>query len=259
MPTTLGQIVFFALLVLPGIPYLEVRRRQRSNLERSAFRETVNVVVVGLIADTVVLFAAWLVATIWPAVGIDVSALLTDASVYLANHYVRIGLWLVVVLAVAAVASWGAGHLVNKKLSTHPANMSSWELVFNFWRDDQPTLVGCELDNGGWVQGQLASSNIDATDIADRDLVLAQPLHAIEPGKTQLQPIDGSVLVVSARNIRTLTVTYLAKDPAALATGEDAKRRSPESASGAAATPTLPEQPSPDAALVRKRRPPSRR
>lgn len=259
MPSTLSQIVFFALLVLPGIPYLEVRRRQRSNLERSAFRETVNVVVVGLVADTVVLFLAWPVATIWPAVGIDVSALMTDPSIYLANHYVRVGLWLVVVLAAAAVASWGAGHVVNRKLSTHPANMSSWELVFNFWRGDRPTLVGCELDNGGWVQGKLASSNIDATDIADRDVVLAQPLHARVPGKMELEPIDGSVLVVSARNIRTLTVTYLVKDPVTLDTGEDAKRRSPESASDAAAMPTLPEQPSPDVAPVRKRRPPSSR
>ncbi|MCD0446442.1 DUF6338 family protein [Glycomyces sp. A-F 0318] len=210
MPTTFTQLALFVLLALPGLPYLAVRRRERSDLDRSVLRETVNVVAAGFIADVIAIFPAWLIATWWPAVALDVGALIANAPAYLAHHYTRAGLWLLVVLLTAAAIAYSLGRLVNWRVPTHPSSGSSWDLLCHGWLQGRPMRVGCELDDGSWLEGDLGSANTDITEHADRDVILVQPLHAIEPEQMTLKPLtDFSAVCVSARNIRVLYVTYL--------------------------------------------------
>lgn len=214
MPSTFTQLVLFVLLALPGLPYLAVRRRERSDLDRSVLRETVNAVAAGFIADVIAIFPAWLVATWWPAVALDTEALIANTSAYLADHYTRVSLWLLVILILAAAIAYGLGHLVNARVTTHPSTASSWDLLFYNWGKERPMLVGCELDDGAWLQGRLGSANTDVVEHADRDLVLVQPLQAIDAGQTDLKPLDDfSAVSISARNIRALYVTYLEAEP----------------------------------------------
>ena len=81
--------------------------------------------------------------------------------------------------------------------------------------------VGCTLGDGSYVTGRLHSYSKQGTDAPDRDLVLRAPISVRAAGGRQAQEIKRAALMaISARNIVTMTVTYVPKPvPAASAPG----------------------------------------
>lgn len=89
---------------------------------------------------------------------------------------------------------------------------SAWQIALGA-HPTKTKHVGLMLDDGHFVDGTLWTFSADADEIADRDIVLQQP-RLREPGKADLNDmigIDG--IIVSARNIRAVTVTYLDQQP----------------------------------------------
>jgi hypothetical protein len=80
-----------------------------------------------------------------------------------------------------------------------------------------PTMacyVGCELKDGTYVAGQLYNFSPESDEIPDRELTMSAPITYRPSGSEESSTLEVSAIIVSAREIKLLTVTYL--DPAAL-------------------------------------------
>jgi hypothetical protein len=94
-----------------------------------------------------------------------------------------------------------------------PSSMSAWWIAFS-GRDlsKEEIHVGCTMDSGSFISGRLYSYSQLSADSADRDLVLRAPLSVRAAGSPEAQPIERAALMtVSARNIVSMTVTYVRK------------------------------------------------
>jgi len=235
VPSTLLGLVIFVISLAPGLVYVLLHERGVPQRALSAFRETAFVVCVSLAANTaaLVLFAAG--RALVPGLTPDVGALVRDPTGYLVVNYVAVFWWSLGLLTVAtALAAWvGSGKArrllarvlrrlpsrfsrfrPDPDLRPHAAGVSGWWLAFNNMPGTKVHL-GCILNDGSFISGWLLSYSNQAEDISDRDLTLAGPIRFRSVGSevTLDRPGVGAV-VVSARNIALLLVSYVVKAPA---------------------------------------------
>lgn len=207
MPTTFTSLIMFALLVMPGVAYVTRRQREMPYQDRSVFRETATVAVAGIAFNLAVLVPVLAAAAVWPHAVIDVGALIADSKDYLAVHWWRVGLWALLALSATAGLALLAAR---KPAKLHSSDSSSWDRLFNEWRRGLDIRLGCELDDGSWIEGDLADYNPTTVESGDRDLILEQPVMYRPRGHAESVPYgtQGSVCL-SARHIRVMFVNYL--------------------------------------------------
>jgi hypothetical protein len=225
IPSGLTGVLAFVVLLWPGFVYNSIRGRRRPARQLTSLQETIVVVTASLtaVAITGVLFGV--IRLIWPGRTPDVRSLLFQPHTYLQAHYVATAWW---ASAFIVVAVFGAAGVAFAQASTRlgatglfrllaplpdPSSMSSWWIAFS-GRDlaREEIHVGCALDDGSFISGRLHSYSQLAADSADRDLVLRAPLSVRAAGSSQAQPIERAALMtVSARNIVSITVTYVRK------------------------------------------------
>ncbi|MGH3936434.1 MAG: DUF6338 family protein [Pseudonocardiaceae bacterium] len=104
MPTTVLGVLLFVVLLAPGFAHALVKERRSPRQVFSAFRETVSLVLVSIVADMVCLLLFFLVQAIAPDI-LDVTAFLRDPGGYAAVHYVRLTLLTVVLLGIATTGA----------------------------------------------------------------------------------------------------------------------------------------------------------
>jgi hypothetical protein len=80
--------------------------------------------------------------------------------------------------------------------------------------------VGCLLDDGSYVEGELGSFSVVGDDVPDRDLVLTEPVSYRPPGADEVEPYGCSAVCLSAARIVAAFVTYVG--PAATSSPEAA-------------------------------------
>ena len=74
---------------------------------------------------------------------------------------------------------------------------------------DTVIYVGCELLDGSYTAGRLAWFNTEPEDAPDRDLILAPPFTALDTEGGELKLPEEGRVILSAREIRRMDVTYL--------------------------------------------------
>jgi hypothetical protein len=228
VPNTLVGLLIFVALLSPGVCY-NFRREGDRPLTKpdSVVRETARLVVIGLTADAVSL-AMFALFRLWqPTHAPEPRRLLSSPGVYFVQEYGYLLLWgtglltLSCLIATILAALQGIGPmkrllewkltrwLFSPSVKTEPA----WWQMFK----RHPTMacyVGCELQDGSYVAGQLYSFSPESDETPDRELTMSAPITYRPSGSDESDTLDVSAIILSAREIKLLTVTYL--EPVAL-------------------------------------------
>jgi hypothetical protein len=230
MPTTLAGVLIFVVLLLPGFAYLVGKERNGTERHTSPFRETVAVVAASITSELVILalftFVRWLRPTWTPNVG----ALIHGGSDYAADHYQSLttyGLFMLVLAVLIAYLATVPRVRRSRLLKImpivrsypHESTVSAWWMMFEKLPNGRKVQVGCNLEDGSYVSGLLASFNNSADDSPDRDIVLGAPIKYRPPGKTT-DPYpysSASVVSIPASRIVSTFAGYLPRpDPETL-------------------------------------------
>lgn len=232
VPSSMVGLLLFVVLLWPGFAYTAVRARRLPERQVSVLRETVSIVATSLTTIVLVgvLFAG--VRSLWPGSTPDSGRLLFDTRAYLRAHYVSVGWWGLGLLVLAVIGSAGVAVAQSSErlgrvswlrwlaFSPDRSSMSSWWLAFTEWNPDEVDIhLGCTLDDGCYVRGRLFSYSQLAEDVADRDLTLVAPIEVRPKGGDKVETVDqAGLMIISARHLVTMTVTYVPKNLAAATT-----------------------------------------
>lgn len=229
MPTTFTGLLLFVVLLLPGFAYLVGKERVGTERRLSPFRETVSIVAASVISEMFVALVPGIVL-LWLGVfdrPSDHYRLLVTCGVVVVVIATALAyLWSVpdVRDAVAAIPgkiseaepSWLKLRWLDRFVDTqypHPSTVSSWWMLFERFREDSTVQVGCLLDDGSYVSGELSSFNPSADEVPDRELVLARgdgvPLLYRPSPHSPAQNFPAGAVCVSARHIVAMFVSYL--------------------------------------------------
>jgi hypothetical protein len=227
VPTTVNGIVLLLVLLVPGFIYVLRRETHTPSRKFSAFRETMRVVVASTFAyGASTLLVSWLSFYVPPAQRAGLTVL-ADPYEYQSAHPLRFAVSVIAFVCFTTVISALAGGTIPSRmlrwlsengpnrtkafftqleLSRAPIS-SAWWTVFE-QRPNDIKQVAARLQDGTVLTGQLYSYSQDAADSQDRDLVLQKPLFVQNPNSEHIQEFPGESVVISARELRFLTVTY---------------------------------------------------
>ncbi len=230
MPTTLVGLLLFIVVLAPGFCFVSAWDTRFPERQRSVFRETITVAFASLTLDVLVLGLFAIVRALWPSSTPDVGELIRQAHAYLVgasfphggyyrngvlqtqgsfllpSHYVEVFIWAIALLGVACFGAWTAGNFLPW---TFPFE-SSWSLAFAGARPENTEVyVGCELNDGGYIAGYLLSFSSEIEETEDRDLTLSGEIKYRPAGALEAEDQKVGSVVVSARDIKFLTVSYI--------------------------------------------------
>jgi hypothetical protein len=224
IPASLAGLLFFTVMLWPGLTYTTIRERMKPMIRRSPFREALDVISVSLLTALVVAMIVVVSHLLMPRFTPQPNELLFDTQRYVEEELTLVGAWAVVALVLsqgfAAILALGLlGRLflpVFRRrrdyagLAIHESQLSAWWIAFTQYPVAEAIpYVGCQLSDGSYVSGLLHSYSRDWEDLPDRDLVLLGPIQFRPPKANQVAVLEGvGTVVVSARNIVMITVTY---------------------------------------------------
>jgi len=250
MPTTLGSLLIFVVLLLPGFAYLVGKERHGTERHTSPFRETVAVVAASITSESAVLIGFAILRWLRPSWTPDVGALIHGGHAYAATHYRSLAAWGFGMLAVATALAYLATvprvrgwlrWLPAAGKYPHHSTVSGWWLLLEEWPGERDAQVTCALDDGSAVQGFFQSFNTSADDSPDRDLILKRPIRFRPAPESQFRDFNARYACLSARRIVSLFVSY---PPRAQAVTEVPVQAAAEAVEQAAALPSsVPEDP----------------
>lgn len=208
MPTTLLGLAILLATVVPGLGYRLGRESRHPARDFAGFRETVSLVFAGIIATILALYTFALIRWIIPAHTPDVGLLLRKPGSYIQDELPYVATWVIAILALATVGAILVGRY-GPKGTNGVTFESAWWKAFKL-ADEYRTHVGCELTDGTHIAGTLWTFSTSVEETADRDLGLVAPI-TYRPGETAVDTVlDGvGVVVINARQIRYITITYL--------------------------------------------------
>jgi hypothetical protein len=223
MPSTLGGLAIFIIFLTPGfLNYVQRRRRvpQRALSPLVEVSTFVSIsVLTNLLALALFAFVRWITPTHTP----NVEQLLSQGATYVDPRVGYVAAWLAAVLVVSCVLAVliGSGILPFPQLTPVIINTSAWYQVFESGPVDTKVFVGCDMYDGSYISGYLDWYNTDVDEVADRDLVLAAPIEITAEGHTTKSGFKRMIL--SARNIDGLSVSFIEGDDAEQTTGKQVK------------------------------------
>jgi hypothetical protein len=211
VPTTWLALLFFVLLVAPGLLYDLLAERYRAKAGESVFREISRTVLASLIISTLSFSILLAIRLMRPAWMPDPDRLIsgTSSGYYITRHY-----WLIlrtllleggIALAIAAGFQWIRAKRVRARLRP----VSTWTKVF---REECPPgflpYVQVRHSNGMTYVGQVGHFTADL-ETADREMVLVPPLYVKKPdGQLKDMPSEWQRVVLSAASVDSLVVQY---------------------------------------------------
>lgn len=243
MPSTLAGLIIFVSLLTPGFIYL-VRLESRLPAKNySTLRETATVVTVSIVTNAIVVGAFGLVRTITPNFTPNVGEIVRTPGSYAKESYVGLALWGIGLLCISAVLAATAAvppHWIKPWIEKLPdrltrkmqpfvnqrdlspiraesswgrnfrPDLSAWESEHNGSKNRVP--VGVRTVDGSYLYGPLLSFNPQLDENKERDLSIGSPVLIRTASSEKLELMDAAVLVVSAAEIKTISVHYLPDD-----------------------------------------------
>jgi hypothetical protein len=209
VPENWLSILFFLVLVAPGLWFdLLVERRQAAAPE-SIFREASRTVLASAMFSGVALAILVLVGVFRPHWMPQPAGLLFDQKNYLPEHYRIVLRTLLMQLVVSLILVHLAGWVKYRKSKAQLFVVSTWTRVF---REETPKncvpFVQVRLANEMTYLGEVGhfTANLDTS---ERELVLVPPLFVKTPGgKLVDMPKEWERIVLSGDTISSLIVQY---------------------------------------------------
>ena len=224
VPTNWLAVLFFVLLVAPGLLYDLLADGRRAKSGESVFREVSRTVLASLIIST--LSISILVAIRWArsAWMPDPDRLFSGTGGYAARHYRLILRTLLLEGGIALVIAAGFHWILARRLRARLRPVSTWTKVF---REERPPRclphVQVRLANSMTYIGQVGHFTADL-ETADREIVLVPPLYVKRPdGQLKDMPSEWQRIVLSGASVESLIVQYR-PDPRSPSTESLAKR-----------------------------------
>jgi hypothetical protein len=214
VPNSVASLVLFVVLLAPGLVYVIVRELRSPTRSVSSFRETASVAFGSIVFNGVAIALFSLVRVELPHHTPDIGQLVRGPKDYLIGHYDYLLLWALLMLLLACAMGGIAGALAPGWVGRFTDGVSSYSAWWLLNRgDDRPeghtVVVGCELEDGSHLIGELVTLSTDVEESADRDVMLRAPIEYRYPNSIDFVTLTVSGLVVSARQIRFLTFTYV--------------------------------------------------
>jgi hypothetical protein len=208
IPTTLSGIFLFLVALMPGFIFIGVREGHRPTRKLSAFRESATVLVVSVCSYIPFIVIAAAFAFWWPAFNSNLGQALSNPTSYFATHAYRsfVGLGTIVILGSAAAALVGRTGSSGKKVDPRAP---AWWQIFSADGDNAPQAIrrlSIYLKDGAVLSGALKSYSREAEEHGDRELVLQEPLYFQAAGAEAFAPLDGTAVIVSAREVQFVEV-----------------------------------------------------
>jgi hypothetical protein len=223
MPTTFFGLLLFVAFFVPGLVHYVTRKSLvPAQSKLSPVIETAQLVTVSLGVNVVSVAVFALLRSFPPARRHtpDVARLLIDPRAYVLNDQDRrlgyVLIWAMALVALSCLVAhrfarrdkpfgWLAGRFA-PAIASSPAWYVAFERVVP---SNARVFVGCALTEGGYVSGYLAWFSTESDETADRDLVLAPPLFALGADSKAVDMSHIERVVVSARNIQRIDVSYV--------------------------------------------------
>lgn len=209
VPGSWLSVLFFLLLVAPGLLFELLSERRRAGIPESVFREISRVVLASLAFSGLAFGILAVVRTIHPAWMPSPAMLLAAPGKYVAGHY-RLVLWaLVAEVFLALGAVWLVHWVLARRHGATVRAVSTWRHVF---RRECPegcdVFVRVRLLSGIVYTGAVAAFTTDPGDEGG-DLVLGPPIFS-RAGEGRLTPVPTAYqrVVIPRSAVETLSVEY---------------------------------------------------
>lgn len=209
VPTTWLAVLFFVLLVAPGLLYDLLAERSRPRAGESVFREVSRTVLASLIISTLSVSILVAIRWAWPGWMPDPDSLFSGTGHYVAHHY-RLILRTLLVEGFIALSIAASFHWIRAaRVRAHLRPVSTWTRVF---REECPAgflpHVQIRLTNGMTYIGQVGHFTADL-ETADREIVLVPPLYVKKPdGQFKDMPSEWQRVVLYGTSVESLMVQY---------------------------------------------------
>ena len=215
MPSSFTGLVLFVLLLAPGFVFAAQRDRRSARRQRSTFGETVLLGLTSFLCDVAALLVFAVLRAAAPDHTPDVGRLVRDGRTYFDAHYAYLGWWALGLLALACALGFMLGRWPPRFTPVFADDItftSAWWDLFEQYPDSK-VYVGCELEDGSYLGGELFTYNSDEDETENRELALLAPITYRPAGvDDEVELDDVGTISVSARQIKFLTVSYLPVD-----------------------------------------------
>ena len=231
MPTTVGSLVLFVALLAPGFVYLTRTETRLPRQRYTALRETAKVVSASLFVDGFVLGLFGTIRIAAPTLTPDVGAIVRSPVDYFKENYLEVVCWgaglFVASVGLSALCAVPPAWILRlaKRITLTPienlvsalerrrqspiVHESGWGTAFLSDREHR-IYLGLHLVDGAYVYGALGEFNSQLEETDDRSLQLLGPvkIHRESSTSEAMASMDVSSLIVSAGQIRMISVFY---------------------------------------------------
>jgi hypothetical protein len=209
VPDSWLSILFFLLLIAPGLFHDLLDRRGQIRPDESAFREISRTVFTSIVISAVSFSLLAVVRAIRPEWIPDPRLFFSRPGSYFADHYGLVLRTFLIEGVVGLTIAGGYSLIRNASRSDQLKSVSSWTRVF---RDDRPKgtrpYVQVRLADGTTYVGQVGHFTADLQ-TADRELVLVPPLFVKKPGGAlKDMPSEWQRIVLAGESIQNMVVQY---------------------------------------------------
>ncbi|MFF7953798.1 DUF6338 family protein [Streptomyces griseorubiginosus] len=219
MPVTLIGLLIFIVLLSPGMAYTWAKERSLPYVKMSPFRETATVAFASAASVTASLIIFSVIHALMPSWTPDIGALIRRPGGYFRDHYTFIVWWVAGILfgAIALALTFGRFNILriaaNRAVFWSAPNpeksKTEWEAAFTR-KPGCVVAISLLLDDGWVISGDLASRSASTTEeTQDRELTLDGPIFFQAPGSTEQEACEFHSVVISARRIIAIAVTYV--------------------------------------------------
>lgn len=233
MPTTISSIFVFVAFLTPGFVYLTRTETRLPGRRYSPLRETATVLSASLVTNSIVLALFAVVRSMWPTITPDVGAVVRAPGTYLQEHYAHLALWSGLLLAaavgIAAVLAVPPGwsreiasrikvwpgpiveaFIANRRSRSPIRPESGWVTAFSE-HQDRMVFLGLRLKDGTYLDGPLRYFSSQMEESGTRDIQLGRPvrIRTASAGEGDMKHWDVDAVIVSAAEIKTISVNYL--------------------------------------------------
>lgn len=212
VPSTVVGVLVFVASVGPGYVYVKTADRWRPYAERTALRETAQIVVTGSIATVVgVVVALVLLGKHWHF--IDLATLSRRPGNYIATNPGRAG----VALAIVLLVSYGLAWLVARFAPGRGAEVfpdSGWFAAFERRLPRGHAIrATVELVDGRRVTGLVQAFTAEQTPVDDRELTLTKSLSSnmkvVLPPDSAETELNDQFIMLRGSDIRNISASYV--------------------------------------------------
>ncbi len=227
MPTTPVALLLFIAILTPGLAFVLAREKVSPERSVSVFRETATVAVASVAFNSIALILFAVLRAAKPRSTPDVGGIIRAPGIQFRSEYDQIALWALGLLILSTALAYASPHALawwrrrggKARPGSRGSLRSAWDILADLNTDR--LYAACILDDGSYVAGDVVTYNWGPEEDSDRDIGLRGPIDYRPPGGTEIVkwPVGGAV--VSARNIRLLTFSFLPKTAASSAGDEE--------------------------------------